>query len=105
MELTPGELSRAVEALTKAVERVEHKLDSLNTQYVPRETFEMAIGSFRMEITRLNQTAQGLESDFEGMKEKSDARFRSTVTLAISAFVAPIVTGIIVLTLTLMVQK
>lgn len=120
-EVSVGEVYRLLQSMGKQIEVLTQRFDSFAKDYVRSDLHEMAVGSTRLDITRLDSTLRELErdhdalstkhnqdvealrelhnKDLQALKEAADARFRQMVTAIIGSFVAPIAVGLVLLLL------
>jgi formyltetrahydrofolate synthetase len=97
---TIGELRRLQERSLSEHGDINRRIDAVQREFLRRETFEIALGSIRMEITAMASDVKDVTEQLRVMKEQADQRARTMLALVVSAFVAPIVTALIVFWLT-----
>jgi hypothetical protein len=97
---TIGELRRLQEHSLSEHGDINRRIDAVQREFLRRETFEIALGSIRMEITAMASDVKDVTEQLRVMKEQADQRARTMLALVVSAFVAPIVTALIVFWLT-----
>lgn len=98
---------RAITALTRAVERVESKVDNLDTRYVPRELWTREYAHLEGRVDELGQRVVDVQADQARLRQHLDdgvtavrrdmlAEFKSLRDEARQtwrAYIAPVFTG------------
>jgi hypothetical protein len=92
-----GEIGRGLDRLRDAVDRMNVKLDALPGQFVPRETWEIAQGSNRVDIGTLTTQMAALDKKMDEAESEAARRFRSNVVFLITSLLAPIVVALVVI--------
>lgn len=100
-EPTLGELGRLIAELRKSVDRVDQRLQGLSEAYIPRSEHELVIGGLKVDLARIEVTANRAAAGVDSLDDKIDSRFRTAVITVVSALVFPGVIALVVWLLTL----
>jgi hypothetical protein len=110
-DVTLGEVRRQVEQVRQDLVTAHQRIDKVQSDFVRKDVNEQVIGSFRVDFGRIDHSMEALDkalevlttrhdADIKALKDKADERFRQMVTSLVVAFVAPIITAIVVFYLT-----
>jgi hypothetical protein len=98
--ITIGELKRLNDRSFAEHGVINSRIDRVQAEFTRKETFDMMVGSFRVEITGMRNDIVEMNETIRQMKEQGEARARALLALTVSAFIGPIVTALIVFWLT-----
>jgi hypothetical protein len=99
-DVTLGELYRRQSQFSDDLKTAHLRIDRVQQEFVRRDNFDVAIGSFRIEIHGLQEDLSEIKKEFATFaKDAADFR-RNMMALVITAFVGPIVTALVVFYMT-----
>lgn len=99
-EITSGELGRRIDSLTSELREVNSQLRNLSSAYIPRSEHDLVIGGIRIDLQRIEKTADQAAAGVGVLDDKIDSRFRTTVITVLSALVFPGVIALVIWLLT-----
>ena len=99
-DVTLGELSRRILDLTVELRQVNTRLENLSSAYIPRGEHELAVGGIKVDLMRVETTANEATRNIAELDNKIDARFRTAVITVVSALIFPGVIALVVWLLT-----
>ena len=94
-DVSIGELTRQVSTLVGEIRDMRRELGSLSNTYSPRSEHELVIGGIKVDLRRIENTANAARGAVEALDDKLDARFRTAVTGVVVSFIFPVIAGLV----------
>jgi predicted RNase H-like nuclease (RuvC/YqgF family) len=99
-EISIGELARLIESQTRVIEEMRAELKSLSQTYDTKERVDLLVGGIKVDIRRLEEEVAEAKKRTEATDDEINRRYRASVTLTISALLAPLTIALVVFLLT-----